>query len=168
MIARGAAWILDRYAAHRRRVWERVSRDAIAEQERALLALVERASQTRFGREHDLAGVVSIASYQTRVPLGEYLDFKPRLEQALGGDFDVLWPGRPTYWVKTSGTTAGDKVLPVTSEAFASHRRGGWDALAMAAELVGGRQLFEGPMLFLGGCTTLTPIGAGGLCGGAG
>jgi hypothetical protein len=165
VIARGAAWMLDRFVEHRRRVWERVTRDAIAEQERALLSLVERAGQTRFGREHDLAGVESIASYQARVPLREYLDFKPRLERALDGEFDVVWPGRPTYWVKTSGTTAGDKVLPVTSEAFAAHRRGGWDALAMAAERVGGRRLFEGPMLFLGGCTGLTPIGAGGLCG---
>lgn len=165
MIARGAAWVLDRYVAHRRRAWERVTCDAIAEQERTLRSLCRRAGQTRFAREHDLAGVVSIASYQTRVPLREYLDFKPRLERALDGEFDVVWPGRPTYWVKTSGTTAGDKVLPVTSDALALHRRGGWDALAMAAERVGGRRLFGGPMLFLGGCTALTPIGAGGLCG---
>jgi hypothetical protein len=157
--------MLDRYVAHRRRVWERSSHDAIAAQERALVSLTARAAQTRFGREHDLAGVVSIASYQARVPLRDYLEFKPRLERALEGEFDVLWPGRPTYWVKTSGTTAGEKVLPVTSQGFASHRRGGWDALAMAAERVGGRRLFEGPMLFLGGCTALTPIGAGGLCG---
>jgi len=165
VIARGAAWMLERYVARRRRMWERLTRDAIAEQERTLLSLVRRAGQTRFGREHDLDGVSSIASYQARVPLREYLDFKPRLERAVEGEFDELWPGRPTYWVKTSGTTAGDKVLPVTSEALASHRRGGWDALAMAAERVGPRRLLAGPMLFLGGCTGLTPIGAGGLCG---
>lgn len=165
MIARGAAWMLDRYAAHRRRVWERVNRRPITEQEQALLSLCQRAKQTRFGREHDLAGVVSIASYQARVPLREYLEFKPTLDRALEGVFDVVWPGRPRYWVKTSGTTAGDKVLPVTAEAFASHRRGGWDALAMAAERVGGRRLLGGPMLFLGGCTALSPIGADGLCG---
>lgn len=165
MIDRAAAWILDRYASHRRGVWERLTRDAIAVQEQTLLSLVRRARRTAFGREHGFDAVCSIAGYQARVPLREYLDFKPKLERALEGDFDGLWPGRPTYWVKTSGTTAGDKVLPVTSEAFASHRRGGWDALTMAAERVGARRLLGGPMLFLGGCTALTPIGAGGLCG---
>jgi hypothetical protein len=53
--------------------------------------------------------------------------------------------------VKTSGTTAGDKLIPVTPKAFASHRRGGWDALVMAVERVGAPTLPGGPMLFLGG-----------------
>src|SRR5262249_49140653 len=72
------------------------------------------------------------------------------------------WPGRARYWVKTSGTTAGDKVLPVTREAFAAHRRGGWDALLMAAERVGAGALLGGPMLFLCGCTRPAPMGDGG------
>ncbi len=42
--------------------------------------------------------------------------------------------------MKTSGTTAGDKVIPVTPEAFASHRKGGWDALLRAASRAGGGQ----------------------------
>jgi hypothetical protein len=165
MIARGAAWALNRYLTHRRRAWERVSRDAMTLQEATLRSLVRCGRRTRFGREHDFDGAATIAAYQTRVPLREYLEFKPRLEQALEGELDVVWPGRPTYWVKTSGTTAGDKALPVTSEALASQRRGGWDALTLAAERVGATRLLGGPMLFLGGCTALTPIGAAGLCG---
>jgi len=77
----------------------------------------------------------------------------------------VTWPGRPRYWTKTSGTTAGDKTIPVTDEAFASHRKGGWDALLLAAAKVGGQHLLGGPMLFLGGCTRLSPIGVNGLVG---
>lgn len=165
MIAQGAARLLDWYVPRRRRAWERADRAAIARQESALLGLVGRARQTKFGRDHGFDAIRSIADYQSRVPLREYLEFKPLLEQALAGDADVLWPGRPRYWVKTSGTTAGDKVLPVTSEAFASHRRGGWDALIMAAERVGARHLFGGPMLFLGGCTQLSPIGIRAKCG---
>jgi hypothetical protein len=63
--------------------------------------------------------------------------------------------------VKTSGTTSGDKVIPVTREALASHRKGGWDALLMATERVGARHLIGGPMLFLGGSTAARPAGAG-------
>ncbi len=55
------------------------------------------------------------------------------------GAQDLTWPGRPRYWVKTSGTTAGGKILPITPEALASHRKGGWDAILMAAERVGRR-----------------------------
>ncbi|MGH7386632.1 MAG: hypothetical protein ACREKG_15750, partial [Candidatus Rokuibacteriota bacterium] len=67
--------------------------------------------------------------------------------------------------VKTSGTTAGDKLIPVTPEAFVAHRRGGWDALLRATELVGGRTLMDGPMLFLGGSTSVRPLAGGGRVG---
>src|SRR5262249_60632990 len=52
-----------------------------------------------------------------------------------------------------------------TPEAFASHRKGGWDALLLAVAKVGGRPLLGGPMLFLGGCTSLSPIGTDALVG---
>src|SRR5262249_48466857 len=37
-----------------------------------------------------------------------------------------------------------DKVIPVTHEAFRSHRRGGWDAFLMAVERVGAAHLMAG------------------------
>ena len=53
--------------------------------------------------------------------------------------------------MKTSGTTAGEKVIPVTREALRRHRRGGWDALTLAAERVGAAPLLGGPLLFPAG-----------------
>ena len=134
-------------------------------QKAALLDLVRRAEGTRFGRSHDFAGIRSIEDYQARVGVGQYLDFCPLWTRVLEGERDVTWPGRPRYWTKTSGTTAGDKTIPVTDEAFASHRKGGWDALLLAAAKAGGQHLLGGPMLFLGGCTRLSPIGVNGLVG---
>jgi hypothetical protein len=52
-------------------------------------------------------------------------------------------------------------MIPVTAEAFASHRKGGWDALLLACARVGARHLMDGPMLFLGGSTALKETGAG-------
>jgi hypothetical protein len=53
-------------------------------------------------------------------------------------------------------------VIPVTPEAFAAHRKGGWDALLGAASLAGGGEsLMGGPLLFLGGSTALRPLGEG-------
>jgi len=165
MIARAGGALLDRLADRRRRALEALARRPLETQKATLLDLVRQAQETRFGRRHDFAGIRSVADYQARVEVGQYLDFRPLWTRALEGERDVTWPGRPRYWVKTSGTTAGDKTIPVTPEAFASHRKGGWDALLLAAAKVGGQHLLGGPMLFLGGCTRLSPIGVDGRVG---
>jgi hypothetical protein len=157
MITRAAGAFLEWQLHRRRQAWERMARASIAIQEAALRRLVTRARHTAFGELHGFEAIRSLADYQSRVPVRDYPQFQAQLGRILAGASDITWPGRARYWVKTSGTTAGDKVLPVTREALASHRRGGWDALLMAAERVGGARLLGGPMLFLGGCTRLAP-----------
>lgn len=158
MMVRPLASLLDWYGRRRRQAWAYVSRRAAAVQEVTLLQMVRMARRTDFGRAHGFDGITSIAAYQERVPVRDYLGFQPLWARASGGEPDVTWPGRPRYWVKTSGTTAGDKCIPVTPEAFASHRKGGWDAFLLAVERVGAAHLLDGPMLFLGGSTALKPF----------
>jgi hypothetical protein len=165
MTARVAAALLDRYAGHRRRGLARAGREAVARQERTLLRLVAAARRTELGLRHGFASIRSVAEYQARVPLRSYLDFAPLWGRAARGEPDVTWPGTVRYWVKTAGTTAGEKVIPVTGEALRSHRRGGWDALALAAERVGAADLLGGALLFPGGSSTLTPHGEDGWLG---
>jgi len=133
MIARAAGAALDLYAGQRRRAWERIARRAPLLQARTFLGLVARARQTEFGRARGFDAIRSVADYQAWVPLGDYLAFQPLWRRAAEGEENVAWSGRPRDWVKTSGTTAGDKYIPVTLEALASHRKGGWDAFALAA-----------------------------------
>ena len=161
MIAGVGGFILERAASRRRRALERISPRAAAVQEAALLSLVARARRTRFGLAHGFDGIRSVADYQRRVPVRQYLDFRPLWERVIAGESDVTWPGRPRHWVKTSGTTAGDKYIPVSAEALASHRKGGWDALLLAVERAGGAHLLGGPLLFLGGSTRLEALGEG-------
>jgi hypothetical protein len=161
VIARAVVPLLDWFAGRRRRQLERVSREAAAVQESALLRLVSAARDTEFGLAHGFSGIRSIADYQARVPIREYRHFRPLWERALAGERDVTWPGWCRDWVKTSGTTSGDKLIPVSAGAFRSHQKGGWDAFLTAAGRVGARHLMDGPMLFLGGCTALRPVGAG-------
>ena len=160
MIARAAATVLDWWAARRRRSLERAWSRPAGVQEERLLRLITVARDTEFGLAHGFSGIRSVAEYQERVPLRDYLAFQPLWERAVWGVRDVTWPGEVRHWVKTSGTTAGDKLIPVTREALAAHRRGGWDALLLASERVGAERLLGGPMLFLGGTTTLKPLGA--------
>ncbi len=165
MIAWTAGALLDWYAPRRRQAWERTWRDPIRVQELTLLQMVATARSTHFGRAHGFNEIRSIADYQARVPLREYPDFAPFWTRTARGESDVTWPGRPRHWVKTSGTTAGDKYIPVTPEAFAAHWKGGWDAFVLAAERAGAAHLLGGSLLFLGGSTTLRPYGDGCLVG---
>ncbi len=161
MIARATASVLDWYAARRRRQLARVWRDAAAVQEAALLRLVAAARDTEFGLAHGFSGIRSVVDYQGRVPVREYRSFRPLWDRAVGGEPDVTWPGRCRDWVKTPGTTGGEKMIPVTHEAFRSHRKAAWDAFLMAVERVGAQHLMGGPMLFLGGSTAMRDVGAG-------
>jgi GH3 auxin-responsive promoter len=165
MMARAAGTVFGWWAVRRRRSLERAWRRPAGVQEESLLQLITAARDTEFGLAHGFAGIRSVAEYQERVPLRDYLGFQPLWERALWGVRDVTWPGAVRHWVKTSGTTAGDKLIPVTREAMATHRKGGWDALLLAVERVGAQSLLDGPMLFLGGSTRLHPVGERGLVG---
>jgi hypothetical protein len=154
---RPLTWLVGRRLVQFEAVW----RDPLAVQERALRALVGRARETAWGREHGYAEIRGIADYQRRVPVTTYLDVRLLVERAIRGERDVLWPGRPAEYCKTSGTTAGDKYIPVTREVFLAHRRGGLDTLLMALRRVGRAERLDGPMLLLGGSSRTEPLGRG-------
>ncbi len=158
MIGRLTAPVLDWYAGHRRRQLERLWRDPAGAQEATLRRLLAAARDTEFGLVHGFKGIRSVTEYQARVPLREYRDFKPLWDRAMRGEPNVTWRGHCRSWVRTSGTTSGDKLIPVTRKTFAAHRKGGWDAFLRAVSLVGARHLVNGPMLFLCG-TTAHPEG---------
>jgi hypothetical protein len=165
VIRRLAGYGLDWCGRRRRRRLEAVWRDAAGVQERVLRGLIGAARDTEFGLAHGFRSIRSVTEYQERVPVRDYGQLRPWLERAAAGQESIVWPGRCRDWVKTSGTTAGDKLIPVTPEALAAHRRGGWDALLRAAQVVGGRPLMGGPMLFLGGSTAVQPLPGGGRVG---
>ena len=126
-------------------------------QERALRALTVRAAATRFGVEHDLGAVRGPRDFRKRVPLRRYAELAPWLERALGGEADVIWPGRMPYFAWSSGTTGGVKYLPISHDTIAAQRRGGFDPIATYLRASGDRTLFGGPSILLGGTTTLQP-----------
>jgi hypothetical protein len=149
------AWLAGRRLGQMERAW----RDPLAVQDRTLRSLVKHARNTDWGREHGYAEIRGIADYQRRVPITTYLDVRLFIERAIGGEPDLLWPGRPSRYCKTSGTNAGDKYVPVTPEAYRSHRRGGLDTLIIALQRVGRVERLDGPMLFLGGSSRMEPLG---------
>lgn len=131
-----------------------LAEDPLRAQERVLARLVERAGPTAFGREHGLSEVRGHDDLRRRVPLRDYAGMALYWDRARGGEADVCWPGVIRYWAISSGTTAGEKYIPVSAETIHGNRRGGWDSIVPHLAQ-SSRDLFGGKLLFLGGCTEL-------------
>jgi hypothetical protein len=161
LIRRAVAFGFARYAPRRAAALDRL--DAAEEQRRTLLRLVRHARATRFGREHDLGRVRTVADYQRQVPLRDYDAFwQTYWRPAFPRLCDVTWPGLIPYFALSSGTTSGaTKYVPVSREMLASNRRAGVTTLALYLAAHPGTPLFRGRLFFLGGSTDLTDLAAG-------
>ncbi len=122
-----------------------------AEQERLLLHLTHRAADTRFGRDHDLGRVRSVADYRRRVPLRQFHDLDPYWARLREGERDVVWPGKIRRFAVTSGSTGVAKYVPVSDEGLQGFLRAGRDILSHYIVNTGARDHFRGKFLYLGG-----------------
>jgi hypothetical protein len=144
-----------RIAARRRlAVWTARAADSARPQRERLLRWVARARSTAFGRQHHFSRVRGVAEYQRAVPLRGYDGFEEYWRQAREGGKDVTWPGRIDHWAISSGTTSGEKYLPVSRDTIRTNRGGGFDSLVPVLVKRGARP-FDGKLLFLGGSTAL-------------
>lgn len=145
----------------------RAAEDPQAAQQHQLRDLLARARQTSFGREHHFSKIQTHEEFARAVPIRDYVAMLPWVERMLAGQADVSWPGKVTYFAQTSGTTAGDKRIPVTADMQASNGRAALSIFAFYGRRGRGRitQMLDGKLLFLGGSTTMTPTNAGGWIG---
>ena len=145
----------------RRRVVDLERLDAAKAQEQTLIGLVQRAANTRFGKDHDFARIRTVEEFQRLVPIRDYEAF---WQEYWKNDFPNIrgatWPGSIPYFALSSGTTSGTtKYIPISTAMLASNRKA---ALTMLSAFVAGRtdaHLFHGRLFFLGGCTDLERLG---------
>src|SRR5262249_36914125 len=116
----GAA--LDAAVAWRRRSLERIWLRPAHVQERALLAAVRAARDTEFGRAHGFDAIRSFDDYRARVPLRDYVEFKPWLDRAAHAGARLIGPARLPCWGKTPGKTPRRQAHPLNPRALRSQR----------------------------------------------
>lgn len=133
--------------------------DPVATQQAVLNELVRFAGDTFFGREHKLHEVRTHADLVQAVPLRDYEGFRPYMERIMFGEEDVLWPGLPTYFCKTSGTTSGAKYIPITKESLSNHIGSARRALLAYIAHSGRADFVDGKMIFLQGSPVLDKKG---------
>lgn len=126
-----------------------------AAQQRWLRRLVGVGQGTSFGRDHRLADVRTAEEFRQAVPVRDYEDLKPYIEQILAGAPDVLWKGKPLYFAKTSGTTSGTKYIPITHDSIPNHIDSARDALLNYLHETGNSVFLDKKLIFLSGSPEL-------------
>ena len=91
--------------------------------------LIKNGVKTEFGKNHDFENIQSYEQYKEKVPVRDYEELRPYIEKVVNGEKDILWPGKPLYFAKTSVTTSGAKYIPITKESIKTHIRSARDAL---------------------------------------
>jgi hypothetical protein len=123
-----------------------------------LQSLLGAARNTGFGKEHHFSELHSPEEYRQAVPVRDYEQFKPYLERLLlKGENNVLWPGRPLYLCKSSGTTSGVKLIPLSRESMPNHIQSARNALLSYIHDSGKASFVDGKMIFLQGSPVLDP-----------
>jgi hypothetical protein len=144
------------------RRWEELQRswrDPAAEQRRILGRLLRQAAATEVGRRFGFADLRTPEQFRRRVPVTDYEAAAPVWHRAFEAARDVAWPGHVRFFALSSGTTAGNKLIPVTREAIRSNLRSGAMLAAVLTRRGGAENLVGGKFLYLGGATTLRRTG---------
>ncbi|MEC7863740.1 MAG: GH3 auxin-responsive promoter family protein [Bacteroidota bacterium] len=133
--------------------------NAVKAQRETMLRLLNQAKNTTFGKDHCFAEIKSYADFKDNVPVRDYEGFKPYVEQIINGGENVLWPGRPLYFCKTSGTTSGTKYIPISNESMPNHIRAARDAVLSYIAETKNTSIVNGKTIFLQGSPNLSKTG---------
>ena len=151
----------------RRQDWAR-NADPASAQAGVLSDLLTQAADTAFGRDHGFADLAAMsdsaeqaAAFRKAVPVRDYEGLKSYVERAVAGEQDVLWPGLPQYFCKTSGTTSGAKYIPLTAASLPNHIGAARRALLHHVARTGRADFVGGKMIFLQGSPTLVDTPGG-------
>ena len=127
-------------------------------QERLMFDLIDFAKNTTFGRDHKFNSIKSHQDFIESVPITDYEDLKSYIDQVREGKTDVLWPGVPKYFAKTSGTTSGSKYIPISKESLPFHIKAARNALLTYIDNANNADFVKGKMIFLQGSPVLEEV----------
>lgn len=141
------------YFHKRQKELERHGKEGVQMQAEVLKSLLDRASDTEYGRDHIFNMTRSYEEFAHNVPVNTYEELKGDIDRMRHGEKDILWPGVVKWYAKSSGTTNDkSKFIPVSDIGLENiHYQGGNDAVAMYLQNNPKSRLFDGKSLILGG-----------------
>ncbi len=135
--------------------------NAVEIQQSVFLSLLKQAEKTTFGIEHHFAQIKTQDQFSLAIKTRDYEDFVPYIQRIKQGEKNVLWPGLPMYFCKTSGTTSGTKYIPLTKESMPNHIGSAKNALLSYIAETGNANFINGKMIFLQGSPKLEKLESG-------
>jgi hypothetical protein len=147
-----AAKIFARRIAKRTNKWVN---KPIETQEKVFKSLLKSARKTKFGKDHNLNVIQSHDDFVRNVPIRDYEQLKEYVNLVVSGESDILWPGKPIYFAKTSGTTSGAKYIPITEVSIKEQVKASRNAILNYIYETGKADFVAGKMIFLQGSPVL-------------
>jgi hypothetical protein len=129
--------------------------DPIKTQKKWMDYLLRKAELTAFGINHSFPKIRTYSDWKKNIPVRDYEELLPYFERILNGEESILWPGRPQYLAKTSGTTAGAKYIPITRQSMPFHIQSAKMALLSYIHESRRADFVDGKMIFLQGSPAL-------------
>jgi len=124
-------------------------------QQKVFKELLEHARNTSFGNDHDFGRIHSHKTFVQKVPVRDYEQLKSYIDRVVAGEKDILWPGKPIYFAKTSGTTSGVKYIPITETSIRNQVSASRNAILNYIHETGNAGFVDGKMIFLQGSPEL-------------
>ena len=143
-----AAKLFARYIYKKTQRW---ANDPINVQQLVFDDLIRSAKETQFGKDHNFASITNHSEFAKQVPVRDYEELKTYIDQMVEGRENILWPGKPLYFAKTSGTTSGAKYIPLTKESMPFHIEAARNAILLYIHETGKADFVDGKMIFLQG-----------------
>ncbi|MEZ7942032.1 MAG: hypothetical protein ACI897_001241 [Flavobacteriales bacterium] len=128
---------------------------------KVLQSLINSGSKTLYGKDHGLKEAMDYEAFKAAIPARDYEAFRPYVEKVKANEVDILWPGRPDYLCKTSGTTSGAKYIPLTKESLKTQIAAARNALLCYIAETGKAEFLDGKMIFLQGSPVLETLPSG-------
>ncbi len=128
-------------------------------QEKWRIKLLAQARNTVFGQDHFFRDICSYNDFKQAVPIRDYEELKLYVEKIIEGQANVLWPERPIYFAKTSGTTSGVKYIPISKDSISNHINSARNALLSYVHETGKSQFLDKKLIFLSGSPVLDTKG---------
>lgn len=129
---------------------------AIQHQDAIRKTLISKASNTVFADHHSFDTIHSYKDFKEKIPIRDYESLRYYFDQVKDGSEDILWPGKPKYLAKTSGTTSGVKYIPISNDSIHNHIHSARNALMNYTANLKDTTIFDGKLIFLSGSPTLT------------
>jgi hypothetical protein len=147
-----AAKIFAKRIAQKNQKWVK---NPLQTQEKVFKELISKAAKTQFGKDHDFESIASHHDFAKKVPVRDYEELKTYIQNIIDGQPDVLWPGKPIYFAKTSGTTSGAKYIPITKASIKNQVEASRNAILNYIHETGNADFVDGKMIFLQGSPIL-------------